>query len=133
MCPHSQGLCGHQFTAACSQCKFTKYTLIFCFDLACQFGDSWQPKVPGATEDDEEADTFIQAVNMLWNLWWVLTVLEFVSLLLKLFDTISLNFFSESNTTALRYFNQSNLLPLLVRCLDVNTFGIDVAISVGKT
>ncbi|KAJ1524347.1 hypothetical protein ONE63_010849 [Megalurothrips usitatus] len=75
--------------------------------LLQKFGNSWQPKKIGTSEDDEEANTFIQATNILWNL-------------------------CESNTTALKYFNQAHLLPVLVRCLDIDTFGIDVAVTVAE-
>ncbi|XP_034236433.1 HEAT repeat-containing protein 3 [Thrips palmi] len=75
--------------------------------LIQKFGNEWQPKVEGTSSGDEEADTFIQAVNILWNL-------------------------CESSATALKYFNQAHLLPLLVRCLDINTFGTDVAITVAE-
>lgn len=75
--------------------------------LIQKFGNSWQPTVQGTSDDDEEADTFIQAVNILWNL-------------------------CESNATALKYFNQAHLLPVLVRCLDINIFGIDIAITVAE-
>lgn len=75
--------------------------------LIQKFGDSWQPKVKDSAESDEDTDTFIHSVNMLWNL-------------------------CESNATALKYFNQAQLLPLLVRCLDVNSFGIEVAVTVAE-
>lgn len=42
-------------------------------------------------------------------------------------------FSSESNSTALRYFDSGNLLPGLVKCLEeVAVFGMDTAIAVGK-
>ena len=40
-------------------------------------------------------------------------------------------FFSESNSTALKYFNNGNLLPILAKCLEVSVFGMDTAIVVG--
>jgi len=31
-----------------------------------------------------------------------------------------------------KYFNSGNLLPILVKCLDVGVFGVDTAIAVGE-
>jgi hypothetical protein len=39
---------------------------------------------------------------------------------------------SESNSTAVKYFNSGNLLPVLVKCLEVDVFGVDTAIAVGE-
>jgi hypothetical protein len=40
--------------------------------------------------------------------------------------------YSESNSTAVKYFNSGNLLPVLVKCLEVDVFGADTAIAVGE-
>jgi hypothetical protein len=40
--------------------------------------------------------------------------------------------FSESNSTAVKYFNSGNLLPVLVKCLEISVFGVDTAIAVGE-
>lgn len=32
----------------------------------------------------------------------------------------------------MKYFNSGNLLPVLVKCLDVGVFGVDTAIAVGE-
>lgn len=46
--------------------------IYMCLFFSFQFGGSWQPKTAGTSENDEDADTFIQAVNILLNLWLVL-------------------------------------------------------------
>ncbi|CRK86711.1 CLUMA_CG000544, isoform A [Clunio marinus] len=56
---------------------------------------------------DQKSDTFLQAVNIVWNL-------------------------CESTSVALEYFNQSQLLQNFVRCLNYELFGMDIAISVGQ-
>lgn len=50
---------------------------------------------------DQKSDTFLQAVNIIWNL-------------------------CESTPVALEFFNQSQLLQTLVRCLNYEVFGIDI-------
>ncbi|PSN39497.1 hypothetical protein C0J52_17789 [Blattella germanica] len=70
------------------------------------YASDWQPsKQKVENKLDEMTDTFQQAVHLLWNL-------------------------CESNSTALKYFNQGNLLPVLAKCLEVSIFGIDTAIVV---
>lgn len=39
---------------------------------------------------------------------------------------------SESSSTAVKYFNSGNLLPVLAKCLEVSVFGMDTAIAVGE-
>lgn len=53
------------------------------------------------------SDTFLQAINLLWNL-------------------------CESSTLALEAFNQSQLTGSFIRCLDHSIFGLDIAISVAQ-
>lgn len=50
---------------------------------------------------DQKSDTFLQAVNIVWNL-------------------------CESTPVALEYFNQSQLLQSFVRCLNYEVFGKDI-------
>uniref|UniRef100_W8CCF5 HEAT repeat-containing protein 3 n=1 Tax=Ceratitis capitata TaxID=7213 RepID=W8CCF5_CERCA len=56
---------------------------------------------------DIRSDTFLQAINLLWNL-------------------------CESSSTALDTFNQSQLIGGLIRCLDHSVYGLDIAISVAQ-
>uniref|UniRef100_A0A0A1XJ21 HEAT repeat-containing protein 3 n=1 Tax=Zeugodacus cucurbitae TaxID=28588 RepID=A0A0A1XJ21_ZEUCU len=68
----------------------------------------WVPNFDAALRQlDIRSDTFLQAVNLLWNL-------------------------CESSTLALETFNQSQLIASLIRCLDYNIFGLDIAISVAQ-
>lgn len=75
--------------------------------LLLKYGNEWQPKSSDTPEKDVDSDTLVNAVNILWNL-------------------------CESNATALKYFNNAQILPLLVRCLDVSTFGLDIATAVAE-
>ncbi|KAK3913982.1 HEAT repeat-containing protein 3 [Frankliniella fusca] len=75
--------------------------------LLQKYGNDWKPNSLDTSECDEDCGTFINAVNMLWNL-------------------------CESNASALRCFNEAHILSLLVRCLDVSTFGIDIATAVAE-
>lgn len=50
---------------------------------------------------DQMADTFLQAVNLVWNL-------------------------CESTSTAVEHFNQTNILQSFIRYLDYKVFGIDI-------
>uniref|UniRef100_A0A1L8DCW3 SYO1-like TPR repeats domain-containing protein n=1 Tax=Nyssomyia neivai TaxID=330878 RepID=A0A1L8DCW3_9DIPT len=54
---------------------------------------------------DEVSDTFLHAVNLLWNL-------------------------CESTSVAVETFNQANLLESFMRCLNYEAFGMDIAIAV---
>lgn len=76
--------------------------------LIQKYADDWQPsKKKSEDKLDEVTDTFTQAVHLLWNL-------------------------CESNGTAVKYFNSGNLLPVLVKCLEVGVFGVDTAIAVAQ-
>ncbi|XP_069681892.1 HEAT repeat-containing protein 3 [Periplaneta americana] len=76
--------------------------------LIQKYAEDWQPsKKKSEDKIDEVADTFTQAVHLLWNL-------------------------CESNGTAVKYFNSGNLLPVLVKCLEVGVFGVDIAIAVAQ-
>lgn len=65
----------------------------------------WVPvidrSVPYAEQLDQTSDTFLQAINLVWNL-------------------------CESTSLALEHFNQTNILHSFIRCLDYNVFGIDI-------
>ncbi|KDR09420.1 HEAT repeat-containing protein 3 [Zootermopsis nevadensis] len=71
------------------------------------YAADWQPTKKKLEDDkvDELTDTFTQAVHLLWNL-------------------------CESNSVAVKYFNNGNLLPVLVKCLEVDVFGVDTTIAV---
>lgn len=74
-----------------------------------QYTNDWIPSHEKKTNQlDQKSDTFLQAVNIVWNL-------------------------CESTSVALEYFNQSNLLEnCFVRCLNYDIFGMDISISVGQ-
>lgn len=57
--------------------------------------------VPHVDQLDQTSDTFLQAINLVWNL-------------------------CESTSLALDHFNQTNILHSFIRCLDYNVFGIDI-------
>lgn len=63
----------------------------------------WVPHFDATMNDqlDVKSDTFLQAVNLVWNL-------------------------CESSATALEFFNQSQLLQSFIRCLNWNIFGLDI-------
>ncbi|XP_054743924.1 HEAT repeat-containing protein 3 [Anastrepha obliqua] len=69
----------------------------------------WIPNFDSAMggQLDIRSDTFLQAINLLWNL-------------------------CESSTIALDTFNQTQLIGSLIRCLDHTIFGLDIAISVAQ-
>ncbi|XP_065088985.1 HEAT repeat-containing protein 3 [Ochlerotatus camptorhynchus] len=69
----------------------------------------WKPTFDKTMQDqmDEKSDTFLQAVNLLWNL-------------------------CESTSVALDSFNQSQLLESFVRCLDVSVYGKEIAVAVAQ-
>uniref|UniRef100_U5ENR9 SYO1-like TPR repeats domain-containing protein n=1 Tax=Corethrella appendiculata TaxID=1370023 RepID=U5ENR9_9DIPT len=56
---------------------------------------------------DEKSDTFLQAVNLVWNL-------------------------CESTALALNCFNQTQLLQSFVKCLNWEVYGLDIAIAVAQ-
>ncbi|CAD7086432.1 unnamed protein product [Hermetia illucens] len=56
---------------------------------------------------DEKSDTFLQAINLLWNL-------------------------CESTSVALENFNQTSVVQSFIRCLDFNVFGLDISIAVAQ-
>uniref|UniRef100_A0A1B6L0C3 SYO1-like TPR repeats domain-containing protein n=1 Tax=Graphocephala atropunctata TaxID=36148 RepID=A0A1B6L0C3_9HEMI len=61
----------------------------------------WNPETAKA----EDTNTLLQLVNLLWNL-------------------------CEQDETALKHFNSANLLNILLRCLNYETVGLDLSISV---
>lgn len=64
--------------------------------------NDWRPTTEKKAEQlDQKSDTFLQAVNIVWNL-------------------------CESTSVALEYFNQSQLLESFVRCLNYEVFGLDI-------
>lgn len=64
--------------------------------------NDWRPTTERKSDQlDQKSDTFLQAVNIVWNL-------------------------CESTSVALEYFNQSQLLESFVRCLDFEVFGLDI-------
>ncbi|XP_017483259.1 PREDICTED: HEAT repeat-containing protein 3 [Rhagoletis zephyria] len=71
--------------------------------------DDWVPSFDNAMggQLDIRSDTFLQAINLLWNL-------------------------CESSMAALESFNQTQLIGGLIRCLDHTVFGLDIAISVAQ-
>ncbi|XP_067004032.2 HEAT repeat-containing protein 3 [Anabrus simplex] len=73
--------------------------------LIQKYGGELQPLKKGA--DTEHQDTFIQAVHLLWNL-------------------------CESNSTALKHFNDGQLLPILVRYLEGSVFGFETTLAVAQ-
>ncbi|KAJ9594173.1 hypothetical protein L9F63_014402 [Diploptera punctata] len=76
--------------------------------LLQKYASDWRPSQKKNDDSlDEMTDTFTQAVHLLWNL-------------------------CESNSIALKYFNDGNLLPILAKCLEVDVFGMDTAIVVAQ-
>lgn len=70
--------------------------------LLNQYVNEWVPtKEKRANQLDQKSDTFLQAVNIVWNL-------------------------CESTDIALECFNQSQLLQSFVRCLNYEVFGMDI-------
>lgn len=67
--------------------------------------DEWKPS--NTNDLDQRSDTFLQSVNIVWNL-------------------------CESTSLAVETFNQSQLLRSFVRCLNFDIYGIDIAISVAQ-
>lgn len=64
--------------------------------------NDWKPTLDKKLNQlDQNSDTFLQAVNIVWNL-------------------------CESTSTALECFNQSQLLQSFVRCLSYEVFGLDI-------
>lgn len=64
--------------------------------------NEWLPGIDKRSNQlDPKTDTFIQAANIVWNL-------------------------CESTTVALESFNQSQLLQSFVRCLNYETFGMEI-------
>lgn len=64
--------------------------------------NDWVPTIEKrANQLDSKSDTFLQAVNVVWNL-------------------------CESTSIALESFNQSQLLQSFVRCLNYEVFGMDI-------
>lgn len=76
--------------------------LLELFTEYAQLGD-WTPVFDKSMDNqlDERADTFLQAVNLVWNL-------------------------CESTSVALDSFNQSSLLQSFIRGLNWNVFGLDI-------
>lgn len=70
--------------------------------LLNQYVIGWMPtKENRANQLDQKSDSFLQAVNIVWNL-------------------------CESTDIALEVFNQSQLLQSFVRCLNYEVFGMDI-------
>ncbi|XP_055375788.1 HEAT repeat-containing protein 3 [Condylostylus longicornis] len=71
--------------------------------------NSWIPKFDPELKNqmDIKSDTFLQSVNLLWNL-------------------------CESTSVALDNFNQTQLLNSFIRCLDYNIYGLEIAIGVAQ-
>lgn len=69
----------------------------------------WVPIFDKTMNDqlDVKSDTFLQSVNVVWNL-------------------------CESSPTALDFFNQSQLLQSFIRCLNWNIYGFDISIAVAQ-
>lgn len=69
----------------------------------------WIPNIDHTMKNqlDEKSDTFLHAINILWNL-------------------------CESTSIALDNFNQSQLLPSFIRCLNYKIFGIEISIAVAQ-
>lgn len=65
--------------------------------------NDWIPSHENKTNQlDQKSDTFLQAVNIVWNL-------------------------CESTSVALEYFNQSNMLEnCFIRCLNCEIFGMEI-------
>ncbi|XP_063238676.1 HEAT repeat-containing protein 3 [Bacillus rossius redtenbacheri] len=74
--------------------------------LLQEYAVDWQP-LKNSKVTDKKADTFLQAVHLLWNL-------------------------CESNGTAVKYFNDRNMLPVLARCLDTSLFGLDIVTAAAQ-
>ncbi|CAG9798168.1 unnamed protein product [Chironomus riparius] len=77
--------------------------------LLCQYANNeWLPTNDKKVDVlDQKSDTFLQAVNIMWNL-------------------------CESTSVALEFFNQSQLLQSFVRCLDHEKFGMEISISTAQ-
>ena len=72
------------------------------FILLNQYVNEWVPTHEKRSNQlDQKSDTFLQAVNIVWNL-------------------------CESTNIALECFNQSQLLESFVRCLNYEVFGMDI-------
>lgn len=69
--------------------------------LLNQYVNEWSPSKEKCAQLDQKSDTFLQAVNIVWNL-------------------------CESTSVALECFNQSQLLQSFVRCLNYEVFGLDI-------
>lgn len=67
----------------------------------------WKPTIDSHGGLDQRSDTFLQAVNIVWNL-------------------------CESTSLAVETFNQSQLLRSFVRCLNYEVYGLDIATSVAQ-
>lgn len=69
----------------------------------------WMPAIDRSISHVEQldvaGDTFLQAVNLVWNI-------------------------SESTSVALQHFNQANILERFIRFLNYSTFGIDICKSI---
>lgn len=72
---------------------------------------NWVPTIDRSVDRVEQldlaADTFLQAVNVLWNL-------------------------CEASAVALQHFNQANILESFIRFLNYSVFGMDIAVAVAQ-
>ncbi|XP_073957110.1 HEAT repeat-containing protein 3 isoform X2 [Choristoneura fumiferana] len=75
--------------------------------LVCYFHEHTETFTPdpSSKSKDEDLDTFIQCINLLWNL-------------------------CESSDLAIKYLGQSRILDILPRYLDLTTFGNDIVTAV---
>ena len=73
--------------------------------LLNQYNQEWAPTIERrAAVLDQKSDTFLQAVNIVWNL-------------------------CESTSVALEFFNQSQLIQSFIRCLNHDIFGMEIGES----
>lgn len=75
--------------------------------LLRRYQASWLPAKSTNKRIDSKKETFIEAVNLLWNL-------------------------CESSETAVSIFSKQQLLPILLQCLDIKSYGIQVCIAVAQ-
>lgn len=68
-----------------------------------QYYTSWQPKPKEKGKIDDEKETFIQAITLLWTL-------------------------CENNDFAIKYSNEGHLISILIKCLDISSHPLDVNI-----
>ncbi|XP_012263420.2 HEAT repeat-containing protein 3 [Athalia rosae] len=62
---------------------------------------SWQPKPKEKGKTDDEKETFIQAITLLWTL-------------------------CENDENAIKYSNEGHLISILIKCLDITSHSLDI-------